>query len=492
MSVDIKDSTKMRKVETIEYGDRTVTDATDSLQDFIDRTPDLIDYFYNDTKPAHSSRAETLHPVPDAFSNWRDEQTAGAESAVLLHQTYNMPSLFVKGPDALKLLKSTAINTFENYSLDQGKQYIACAPNGRLIADAVLYRYGEESFELVSGTPAHNWVQYRAKADGFDVEFLLDPAFNTNPTGRRIRYRFELAGPNAKAIFDRLVDGGAPDIPFFRSRMVRMNGRDVYVLRHGMIGSFAVELSGPFEEHDEIRSYILKIGEEFRLKPMGMNAYYSNVHSGWMGYPVSAIFTDPELEDYRRFLPSQTFERGMELGGSFESKDISDYYTTPYDHGYGRLINFDHDFHGREALMKVPDEAKRNKVTLVWDADDVQRVIRSQWGSGPRYKSIEFPRVSYAWAQFDEVRSHRGEFLGVSRNAVYQNPYGEVFSLAMLKPDDVAAIGSEVVITWGEPNGGSRKRQVERHEQTTIRARVAPAPYARDFQLHPAQRRANE
>ncbi|HJQ15691.1 MAG TPA: aminomethyl transferase family protein [Allosphingosinicella sp.] len=468
-----------------------MTDAADSFQDFIDRTPDLIDYFYNDTKAAHSSRAEALQPIPEAFSNWRDEQAAAAESAVLLHQTYNMPSLFIKGPDALKLLKSTAINTFENYSLDQGKQFIACAPNGRLIGDAILYRHGEDSFELVSGAPAQNWVQYRAKVDAFDVELLLDSAFNTNPTGRRVRYRFELAGPNAKAIFDRLVEKGDTDIPFFRTRTVRIDNREVFALRHGMTGSFAVELSGPFEEQDEIRSYILNVGEEFKLTPMGMSAYYSNAHSGWMGYPVSAIFTDPELEAYRRFLPSKTFESGTELGGSFIAKDIGDYYTTPYDHGYGRLINFDHDFHGRDALMKVPDEAKRNKVTLVWDQDDVHRVIRSQWGAGPRYKSIEFPRVSYAWAQFDEVRSRRGEFLGVSRNAVYQNPYGEVFSLAMLQPGDAAAIGSEVVITWGEPGGGSRKPQVERHEQTTVRARVAPAPYARDVQQNVARSRAN-
>jgi vanillate/3-O-methylgallate O-demethylase len=34
-----------------------------------------------------------------------------------------------------------------------------------------------------------------------------------------------------------------------------------------------------------------------------------------------------------------------------------------------------------------------------------------------------------------------------------------------------------VRVTWGEPGGGSRKAQVEQHEQTTIRATVAPAPF---------------
>jgi vanillate/3-O-methylgallate O-demethylase len=40
-----------------------------------------------------------------------------------------------------------------------------------------------------------------------------------------------------------------------------------------------------------------------------------------------------------------------------------------------------------------------------------------------------------------------------------------------------AVPGTSVLLTWGEPNGGSRKPQVEQHEQTTIRATVAPAPF---------------
>jgi hypothetical protein len=35
--------------------------------------------------------------------------------------------------------------------------------------------------------------------------------------------------------------------------------------------------------------------------------------------------------------------------------------------------------------------------------------------------------------------------------------------------------------TWGEPDGGSRKPQVERHEQTTILATVSSAPFTPAF-----------
>jgi glycine cleavage system aminomethyltransferase T len=334
----------------------------------------------------------------------------------------------------------------------------------------------------VSGHPVLNWVKYQAEANAHDVELTVDPAFNLNATGRRKRYRFELAGPAAKEIFHRAVDGGAPDILFFRMATVRMKGHDVLVLRHGMVGSFAVEISGPYEEQDAVRSHILEVGAEFGIRPMGMRAYYTTVQSGWIPYPVPGILTDPALEDYRRYLPAKSFEAGYELGGSFLGTDISQYYATPYDFGYERIIKFDHDFHGREALQRMPEEAKRKKVTLVWDRDDVMRVMRSQFGSGPRYKSIDFPTVGYAWKQFDEVRSRRGDLVGVSLSAAYLNPLGDVISMSLIDSAEQAATGNEVVITWGEPGGGSRKPQIERHAQTTIRARVAPAPYQSDIQ----------
>ena len=43
-------------------------------------------------------------------------------------------------------------------------------------------------------------------------------------------------------------------------------------------------------------------------------------------------------------------------------------------------------------------------------------------------------------------------------------------------------IGSEVLVTWGEPNGGSRKPHVERHDQIQIRATIAEAPFSATVQ----------
>ena len=90
---------------------------------------------------------------------------------------------------------------------------------------------------------------------------------------------------------------------------------------------------------------------------------------------MPAIF-GPELRGYREWLDADALGS---LGGSMDSADITDYYVTPYDIGYGRTVKFDHDFLGREALERVAaeDTASRAKVTLVWNPDDLALAVRS-------------------------------------------------------------------------------------------------------------------
>lgn len=449
-----------------------------SLQDLIDDLPDLVSYFYNDTRPRNfrSAGAGAAALTPRMYSNWRDEQRAWSETAVLFEQTYNMPELFLKGPDSMKLLERLGVNTFSNLTTDRGKQFVTCSPSGHSIGDSILYRHGEEDFELVSGMPALNWVDYHAETGGYDVDVVRDNDSPSNPTGRRTKFRFQLDGPNAGRIFEAAVDGDAPTIPFFRTTTVTISGKNVLVLRHGMAGHMGVELSGDFADHDAVRDALIAAGSAHGLTLAGTEAYYSTpMSSGYMPYPVPGIFTGEETRGFREWLPSTSREANTNLGGSFRSPNIEDYYATPYDLGYERIVKFDHDFIGREALEKIRPEDRRAKRTLVWDRNDVMRVFASQFGEGPRYKAIELPVSHYGGNHFDAVRDTSGRHAGVSCHAGYSD--GELLSLAMLDADH-ADIGTKLVVTWGEVGGGSRKPHVEEHEQTEIRATVAEAPFA--------------
>ncbi|MGO1629983.1 MAG: aminomethyl transferase family protein, partial [Microbacterium sp.] len=49
-------------------------------------------------------------------------------------------------------------------------------------------------------------------------------------------------------------------------------------------------------------------------------------------------------------------------------------------------------------------------------------------------------------------------------------------SLGTVNPD--VPDGAEVKVVWGEPNGGTSKASVEKHEQTEVRAVVSPVPFS--------------
>jgi vanillate/3-O-methylgallate O-demethylase len=450
-----------------------------SLQDLIDATPDLAAYLYNDTPGPHSRARAGLSPVPAEFSNWRDEQRAWRETAILFDQSHHMPELYVKGPGAFRLLNSIGVNSLANLNPGIAKQFIGCNARGQLIGDCILYDLGDQTYELVSSMPLLNWVEYQAQATGANVTIERDNNTSDNPAGRRRKFRFQLDGPAAGEIFAEVTEGDTPVIKFFHTARVTIAGVEVLVLRHGMAGHAGVEISGPYEHGEAVRAAILEAGAKHGLRQGGTKAYFSTLYEqAWVAYPLPAVYTGEDLRGYREWLPADGWEGKFSLAGSFVSPDIEDYYTTPYDLGYGHIVKFDHDFTGRAALEELAKNPPRKKVTLVWNNEDVRRVTGSLLEPGVPYKYLELPVADYGNMQHrDEVRTPAGELIGLSAYTGYTVNERKVLSIALLDTAH-ATPGEEVTVLWGEPDGGSRKPRVELHRQTLVRATVAPAPYA--------------
>lgn len=292
-----------------------------------------------------------------------------------------------------------------------------------------------------------------------------------------MKFRYQLDGPNAHAIFRQIVEGDAPEIPFFRTARVQIKGCVVLALRHGMAGHFGVELSGAYDDRDTVPDAILDAGAAHGLRRAGTRAYFSTLgESGWMPYPLPAIYTDDRMRGFREWLPADGWEARQQLGGSFRSTRIEDYYVDPWNLGLERLLHFDHDFIGRKALEELTEDDHRTKVTLVWDKDDVMRIQHSLLEEGTPYRYLDMPMASYSFQHTDQVLDG-DRLVGVATYTGYTVNEPDVLSLAIVEPSH-AEPGKRVSIVWGEPDGGSRKPHVERHRQVTVRATVAPAPYA--------------
>jgi vanillate/3-O-methylgallate O-demethylase len=414
--------------------------------------------------------------VRPEFTNWRDEQRAWKETCALFDQSHHMTDLYIEGPHALKLLSDLGINSYKTFRVNQAKQFVACNHNGYVIGDAILFYLDENQFNLVGRPPAHNWVQYNLEAGGYKATAERDERSAVNQ-GRRKVYRFQVQGPHALRVMEKATGRPAPDIRFFHMDVFTVAGRSVRALRHGMVGQPGWELFGPWEDGDAVRDAIMSAGQEYGIRQVGSRAYPTTcLESGWVPSPLPAIYVGEEMKAYRQWLSTKSYEATASLGGSFYSDDITDYYLTPYELGYGPFVKFDHDFVGRAALEKMTNVQRRKKVTLVWNGDDIARVFGSLFHAGDINKYIDLPLANYSTLPFDKVVKD-GQTIGVSTYTGYTYNERAMISLAIVDTKH-SEPGSEVTLVWGEEGRGSSKPTVERHKQVEIRATVAAVPYA--------------
>jgi vanillate/3-O-methylgallate O-demethylase len=442
-----------------------------SLEDLLDSVGDAVELARN------SQIGPYVYPaVPSEFSNWRDEQRAWRETCALFDQSHHMTDLTIEGPDAIRLLSALGVNSFGNFAVGKAKQFVACNPDGYVIGDGILFFLDENRLRLVGRPSAHNWVQYHAETQGYDVQLTRDERTAVNPTGRRELYRYQLQGPTAPQVLEKVTRGSLPEIKFFNLGEITVAGRKVRAFHHGMSGAPGLELFGPWEEGEDVKAALVEAGSDFGLKQVGSRVYATNtLESGWIPSPLPAVFTGDAMKPYREWLPAEGYEGTGSLGGSFDSDDIEDYYLTPHDLGYWHFVTFDHDFIGREALERIADQPKRKKVTLAWNGEDVTRAMGTMFEKGDAVKYIDLPLSNYATWPYDKVL-HDGELVGLSAFSGYSYNERAMLSLAMVDVD--LEIGTEVTLVWGEEDGGSAKPVVERHEQAELRAIVSPCPYS--------------
>ncbi|KAA9108329.1 aminomethyltransferase family protein [Microbacterium rhizomatis] len=441
----------------------------ESLAQAIARAGSPVELLRNQDWPAFT------FPVAPEFTNWRDEQRAWNTSVALMDQSHHMTQLFLWGADLLPMLEGISPNTFATFRPGVAKQLISVNKDGYLIGDGILFNIteGDEGLVLVGHHILIDWVRFnveKAQASGKDVYSRLDPNSHMRQ-GPPTFYRYELQGPHADTVMEKLFGGPAPEIKFFHIGDVTIAGRPVKALRHGMAGQPGFEFFGPWEDNRIVLDAIMAAGEDFGIRRVGAKAYSSTpLEAGWVPTPFPAIF-DEDFAEYREWLPAA---RIGSLAGSLYSADIHDYYMTPFDLGLGRSVRFDHDFHGREALEKHAAAPRRRKATLIWNSEDVAAVVRSQVEPGIPAKYLDFPKARYGFYQMDEVR-RGGELVGISTDAGYVAFDQLYMSLATI--DDSVVEGTEVVIVWGEDPISQKSSVDAHHRQVEIRATVAPAPY---------------
>jgi glycine cleavage system aminomethyltransferase T len=396
-------------------------------------------------------------------TGWRDEQMAG-KVAVALNATLNPTTTFkVSGPDALRFLKDTCVNSFENFPIGGGKHAILCNDEGLVMVDGVLLRLAEDEFITYWLDP---YIGYALQKGDYD-------AVGEDLTGQV--FLFQITGPNSLATAEKATGEDLSDIRFMRHRETTIAGHPVRIVRMGMSGTLAYEVHGAAEDGPDVYAAIEAAGADFGLRKLGVHSYMMNHTEA--GFPQAYYhFPYPWFEDegFAGYLAQGGGGLSQAFVGSM-GPDRALRFRTPFELGWGKMVKFDHDFVGREALEREAANPRRTMVTLLWNVDDILDVHRSQFEEGEHYAPIDTP-IHYQWTApygtntfwADQVLKD-DEVVGISSGRAYSYYSRDMISLCSI---DIAQseLGTEVEVLWGEP--GTRQKK--------IRATVVSFPYLAD------------
>jgi vanillate/3-O-methylgallate O-demethylase len=410
------------------------------------------------------------------YTNWIDESMSWKTTCYVGDWSW-LADLRLEGRDALRVLSDLSVNTFAKFAVGQAKHVIQCNGDGKIIAQGVCLRTGENEFHL-QWTPAL-WTDYKLRTGGYDA--TAEYVDTTN---------FQVSGPNALFVLEKLCRSNAlRDVRFMHSTTIPIAGHDVIALRQGMAGEIGFELQADGKYYREILDAILEAGREFGIRRMGGRVGMTNHLEAF--YPTTgfeympAIFSEDmqdlwdeirgtgEHRDERRLASTVRgiwawLEPGLSIGGSFESDDIRDWYRDPVELGWGNRVKFDHEFIGRQALEEIVAHPRRTSVTLVWNSDDVKDVYASLFEEGDLYDQMDLPR-NWQWRMRADSVMKDGKLVGIATSRGYSVYFRQMLSLCVIDVEH-ATPGTRVTVIWGSPGG----------RQKEIRAAVAPVPYKTD------------
>ena len=267
-----------------------------SLADKISHQPNVLNMMRN------ANIGFYVFPMVSEHSNWREEQMAWANGAVLFDQSYHMTDVYVEGPDTLRLLADMSINKWGGFGPLQAKHIVTVSAEGYLVADAICFGLEKDKVVLVGKPTTGNYANYIADSGNYDVR--VSRSSRALDRGGRDSFRFQIQGPNAYKIMEKAIGGSVPKMRFFGMSQFSIAGVQVSALRHGMADAPGLEFFGPFAEKERVRNALLEAGAEFGLKEGGARTYSTAmVQSGWVGAIMHAIWGG-DMQGFREWLPA--------------------------------------------------------------------------------------------------------------------------------------------------------------------------------------------
>lgn len=259
--------------------------------------------------------------MPVQYEGIRAEHLA-VRTKVGLFDLTHMGEFEVSGKDALAFLEKTTTNKVAD--LEPGDIQYSCMTyeNGGIVDDLLIYRLIDSYFLIVNAANLQKDFDWLSSHISGDVK-LED---RTDEFGL-----LAIQGPDAEKLVQELTEHDLASMKYYSSAMAKVGGQEVLISRTGYTGEDGFELYIPEPVCEEVWEAVIKAGEKYDLKPIGLGAR-----------------------------DSLRLEMKMALYGN----DI-DQTTTPIEAGLGWVVNLEKDFIGRDVIAKQKEEKPSRRLVCL-------------------------------------------------------------------------------------------------------------------------------
>jgi aminomethyltransferase len=263
--------------------------------------------------------------MPIQFSSIKDEHLT-VRRTVGLFDVSHMSNVWVTGDDAEKLISLTTVEDASKIGSNMSQYTAILREDGTVIDDTIFMHLGERFMVIPNAgmsTVVTTWLNDKAKE------------FNLDAEAKDVSEDFvilAIQGPKSRETLQKLTDVDLHTVKFFGCRYIDIGDVNCIISHTGYTGELGFELQiTPAEKAKDLFLQILDVGREFDIKPIGLGA------------------RDTLRLEKCFILACNEFEGGR----------------TPLEANLSWIINWDHEFIGKDALLRQKEKGGYERLTCL-------------------------------------------------------------------------------------------------------------------------------
>jgi len=262
--------------------------------------------------------------MPIYYSSIKDEHLT-VRKTVGLFDVSHMSNVWITGKDAEKLISFTTVEDASKIGIGKSQYTEILREDGTVIDDTIFMHLEKDKYMLIPNAGmaeiATDWLNKIAEendicatAENVSKDYVI----------------LAIQGPKSRDLLQKLTKTDLKTIGFFSCKYIDIDGINCIISHTGYTGELGFELQvTPAKDAKILFEKILEAGKEYNIKPIGLGA------------------RDTLRLEKCFILAGNEFEGGR----------------TPLEATLGWTINWDHDFVGKDSLLKQKEKGDFERLT---------------------------------------------------------------------------------------------------------------------------------